>query len=832
MRHFGVIGSALALLIVLGGPAQSGDEPKRPAVTPLAILPAPASLAVTPSAFTIRGVDNVQRLLATGSVQTEGKNSSFDYSRAAVYASADEKVATVTADGVVVPHGNGKTEVRVTVAGKSAVAQVSVTDFGGEVPVSFRNQIVPIFTKHGCNSGGCHGKASGQNNFRLSLFGFDAAFDFAAVTKEARGRRIFPSAPEHSLMLLKASGGAPHGGGIRLPVGSGEYEILLRWLRQGTPAGSTNDPQVVKIECFPKSCVSNHNVGQQVLVTAIYSDGTTRDVTREAQFKSNEENVAAVDGNGVVRTFESSGSTAVMARYMGQVDVCQFTVPLPDIAAAQKQPVLPRKNYIDELVQQKWQQLNLVPSPLADDATFLRRAYLDCIGTLPSAAEVREFLNDSSPDKREKWIDRILARGEYADFWALKWGDLLRNKRRGQKENMRGTYAFHAWIRNALATNMPYDKFTRNILAAQGTVDQHPPVIWYRTVRNLTAQTNDTAQLFLGTRINCAQCHHHPYEKYSQDDYYQLQAFFGRLGIKQGETSSEPAIFVKDKGEVRNPASGKIMQPRGLDGPEVVIGEDDDPRHMLVDWMVAEDNPFFARAISNRIWAHFMSRGLVEPVDDMRVTNPPSNPELLDALAKDLIRNKFDMKHLIRTIMTSTTYQLSSEGNANNLRDQQNYARAYPRRLIAEVLLDAVNQVAGTQEAFGGLPKGTRAIQLPDESVGSYFLDVFGRPSRETPCECERPREANLAQALHMLNSGDLETKLRSANGRLAAMLKQKATDAAITEELYLATFSRLPRAEELRTVSEYVREQPDRRGAYEDLLWAMLNTKEFLFNH
>jgi hypothetical protein len=507
-------------------------------------------------------------------------------------------------------------------------------------------------------------------------------------------------------------------------------------------------------------------------------------------------------------------------------------VPLPDIAASQTRSVVPKRNYIDELVQQKWQKLNLVPSPLADDATFLRRAYLDCIGTLPTPAEVREFLSDPSPDKREKWIDRILARGEYADFWALKWGDLLRNKRRGQKENQRGTYAFHAWIRNALATNMPYDKFVRNILAAQGTVDQHPPVIWYRTVRNLTAQTNDTAQLFLGTRINCAQCHHHPYEKWSQDDYYQLQAFFGRLGQKAGESSAEPAIFVRPEGSVRNPATGKIMQPRGLDGPANVIGEDEDPRQKLVDWMVAPDNPFFARAISNRIWAHFMSRGLVEPVDDMRVTNPPSNPELLDALAKDLIKNNFNLKQLIRTIMTSSTYQLSSEGNPNNLRDQQNYARAYPRRLIAEVLLDAVNQVAGIQESFAGLPKGTRAIQLPDESVGSYFLDVFGRPTRETPCECERPREANLAQALHLLNSTDLETKLRSAGGRLGALLKQKASDAAITEDLYLATFSRLPSVEEIRTVSDYVRGQADRRLAYEDLLWAMLNTKEFLFNH
>ncbi len=348
----------------------------------------------------------------------------------------------------------------------------------------------------------------------------------------------------------------------------------------------------MRVECFPKACISEPGREQQVLVTAFYSDGTSRDVTREAQYKSSEEHIAAVDGNGLVRTFESSGSTAVMARYMGQVDVCRLTIPLAGLSTAKDRPVLPKQNYVDDLVQTKWQELNLLPSAMADDATFLRRAYLDCIGTLPTPAEVREFLNDPNARKREQAVDRLLGRGEYADFWAVKWGDLLRNKRRGQKENMRGTYAFQAWIRNAMATNMPYDVFVRNILAAQGTVDQHPPVIWYRTVRNLTAQTNDTAQLFLGTRINCAQCHHHPYEKWSQDDYYQLQAFFARLGQKPGETPNEPAIFVRPDGQVRNPATGKIMQARGLDGPAIKVGEDEDPRQKLVDWMTAADNPF------------------------------------------------------------------------------------------------------------------------------------------------------------------------------------------------------------------------------------------------
>jgi hypothetical protein len=491
------------------------------------------------------------------------------------------------------------------------------------------------------------------------------------------------------------------------------------------------------------------------------------------------------------------------------------------------------RNFVDELVQAKWKTLNLTPSPLADDATFLRRASLDAIGTLPTPDEVRAFLADPSPNKRSEWIDKLLARPEYADFWAIKWGDLLRNQRKNSRDNQRGTFAFHAWIRNALAVNMPYDRFVRSIIAAQGTVDQHPPVIWYRTVRNLTHQTNDTAQLFLGTRINCAQCHNHPYEKWSQDDYYRFQAFFARMGRKSGESSAEPAIFNKpDGGGVRNPTTGQVMTPHGLDGPEVVASEDQDPRQGLVDWMSAPDNPFFARALANRLWGHFMGRGLVEPIDDMRVTNPPSNPELLEALARDLVAHHFDVKHLIRTIMDASAYQLASDPAEGNAQDRQNYARAYPRRLLAEVMLDAIDQVTGTTEDFSGLPKGLRTIALPDESVGSYFLDVFGRPARETACECERPREANLAQALHLLNSTEIQNKVGGSPGRLSRLIKDKAADEAIVEELYLAALGRPPKQAEAAAVLDYVAKQDDRKAGFEDVLWAILNTKEFLFNH
>jgi len=792
-------------------------------------LPSPARLAIEPAAIHILGRHNVQRLLVVGSA-ADDQATTIDYSRAAAYSSSHPQVATVSSDGVITPHGNGVAQVRAEFAGKSTQVDVIVEGVGAEPPISFRSQIVPLFSKLACNSGGCHGKASGQNGFRLSLLGFDADFDYIAVVKAGRGRRVFPAAPDSSLLLQKAAGVLPHGGGQRCSVDSIEYQLLRRWIDEGMPAGSVDDAQLVRIECLPKTAVMHRHAEQQMIVTAHYSDGSSRDVTREVQFKTNDQHIANVDETGLVATDEGTGDTAVMARYLGQVDVFHITVPFAD--KANTGPTVAKNNYIDDLVQAKWYKLKLEPSPLADDATFLRRAMIDCIGTLPTATEVREFLADASPNKRAEWVDKILARNEYADYWAIKWGDMLRNKRRNGKEAQRGTYAFHAWIRNAFATNMPYNQFVRNIIAAQGTVDQHPPVIWYREVRNLVHQTNDTSQLFLGTRINCAQCHHHPYEKWSQDDYYQFQAFFARMGRKAGETSGEPAIFVKSDGAVRNPATGKNVSPRGLDGPELTISEDEDPRQKLVDWMTAPENPMFARAITNRIWAHFLGRGLVEPVDDMRVTNPPSNPELLDAMARDLVDHKFDLKHLIRTVMNSTTYQLSSEPAERNIDDQQNYARAYPRRIIAEVILDGVSQVTGADEKFDNLPPGTRSIQLPDESVNSYFLDVFGRPTRETPCECERPREANLAQTLHLLNSTDLQGKIANEKGRVAAHVKAKKPASEILEDLYLAAFGRLPRTDENEKVLAYVSTQPDARAAWEDVVWAMLNSKEFLFNH
>ncbi len=825
---FGLLGVVAALCFRAAGASEEPAAHAENAHAEAAHLPAPATLAISPAECKIFGSHNMQRLLVLGTAANDP--AMVDFSREATYSSSDPKIAEVDASGLVLPRGNGTVEIQAKYGEQSATAKVTIDGLGSEPPISFRSQIVPVFSKLACNSGGCHGKASGQNGFKLSLLGFDPEYDYNAIVKAGRGRRVFPGAPDNSLLLQKAVATLPHGGGQRMKPDSEEYQLLRRWIEQGMPQGSKDDPTLTRIEVTPKTAVMNRHQRQQMIVTAYYSDGGSRDVTRETQFKSNDTHIAVVEDSGLISTDEGTGDTAVMARYLGNVDVFHITVPFA--TSSTTWPELPQGNKLDELVQAKWKKLQLVPSPLADDQTFLRRAFVDCIGSLPTPDEVREFTADTDPAKRSKWIDKILARNEYADYWAVTWGDLLRNKRRNGQEAQRGTYAFHAWIRNAFATNMPYDQFVRAIIAAQGTVDQHPPVIWYREVRNLIHQTNDTSQLFLGTRINCAQCHHHPYEKWSQDDYYQFQAFFARLGRKNGENSAEPAIFVKPDGNVNNPATGKRMSPRGLDGPELTISEDEDPRQKLVDWMVAPENPMFAKAICNRLWAHFMGRGLVEPVDDMRVTNPPSNPELMDYMARDLVEHKYDLKHLIRTIMNSTAYQLSSEPTETNIADRQNYARAYPRRIIAEVILDGISQVTGAKEKFDNLPDGTHAIQLPDEAVGSYFLDVFGRPTRETACECERPKEANLAQSLQLLNSNDMQAKVSNKDGRIAKLIKDKKPNEQILEEIYLAAFGRTPRPDEAKKVLEYVSSQPDAKAAWEDLLWAVLNSKEFLFNH
>ncbi|HUQ69476.1 MAG TPA: DUF1549 and DUF1553 domain-containing protein [Planctomycetaceae bacterium] len=784
----------------------------------------------------IRGRDSRQQLFVTGVYATGQLR---DHTRSVQYAVEPNDVVQIDAAGYVTPLKDGKAVVRAVASGAvSAELPIEVSGVAVDVPINFPNQVVPIFTKLSCNSGGCHGKASGQNGFKLSLLGFYPEDDHEFLVKEGRGRRVFPTAPAQSLLLTKPVGQSPHGGGKRMDLGSYEYRLISRWIEQGMPYGKPEDPHVVGIKCLPPGRVMDRGTEQQITVQAMYSDGSTEDVTRMALFEANDVEMAEVNATGLVRTLDLAGEVAIMARYQGQVATFRSTVPLGAEIAARP----PIRNFIDEAVFGKLDVLGIPPSPVADDATFLRRISVDLTGTLPTEAEVKAFLADSDPAKRDKLIDRLLDTPEYADYFANKWNMVLRNKRQNN-DLQSSTFAFYRWIWGSLYENKPYDQFVRELLTASGSADDNPAVTWYREVDQTNEQVEDVAQLFLGLRIQCARCHHHPFEKWSQDDYYSLSAFFSRVGKKNivggNNQSRDKRIFHQDNqgpAQARNERTGKMLSPAGLGSAALSLPAEDDPRVKLADWMADPQNPFFAKALVNRYWKHFFSRGIVEPEDDMRETNPPANPELLDKLAAHFVQSKFDLKELVRAICRSSTYQLTSLPNEYNLKDKQNFSRYYPKRLTAEVLYDGFHQVTGTTQSFGGLPAGTRSIEIPDATMAQnvYFLKVFGQPQADTACECERSQEANLAQSLHLLNSNEVQSKVSAGNARPALFANDKArNDEDKIRELYRWVYAREPDADELRIGLAHVQKHAENpKLAFEDITWALINTKEFLFNH
>ncbi len=775
----------------------------------------------------LSGRDARQQLVVTGQYASGQVR---DLTHHVTYSVEPAGIVDADQTGLVSPLAEGRaTVIARAETGQTATTAVTVSQFATDVAVNFPNEVVPVFTKFTCNSGGCHGKASGQNGFKLSLLGFEPKEDFEHLVKEGRGRRLFPAAPDRSLLLLKATGSVPHGGGARIEADSAPYRVLRRWIEQGMPYGKPDDPVVAKIEVFPRERTLGRNGEQQLICIAHFTDGSTRDVTSMTQFDPNDAEMASVTPRGLVTTNELAGAVAVMARYQGHVDVFRAVVPLG--AVVDNLP--PAKNFIDQHVFAQLVSLGMPPSKICDDSTYIRRVSVDIIGRLPTLEEVQGFLGDAAPDKREKLVDRLLSSTAYADYFANKWGAVLRNKRR-QETHARGTYLFHSWIRQSLYANKPYDQFVRDIIAASGEMGENPPVVWYREVKDAQQQLEDTAQLFLGLRIQCAQCHHHPFEKWSQNDYAGFKAFFSRVGRKPGMQPGEDRIFhQRGAASAQNPKTGQSVKPAGLGAEPLDLPADQDPRQALVDWMARPDNPFFAKALVNRYWKHFFGRGIVDPEDDMRVTNPPSNPQLLDALAQNFIQSGFDLKQLIRTICTSTTYQLSAEPNAYNAGDKQSFSRYYPKRLNAEVLLDAIDAVTAATTKFNGLPEGTRAVQLPDTSVNSYFLQVFGRPDGASACECERSSEANLAQSLHLLNSSDVQSKLTAGNGRAAQLSAEKnVAHLQRIEQIYLQAFARRPDSVESGAALSYIEKVKNDKQAYEDILWAIINTKEFLFNH
>ena len=709
-----------------------------------------------------------------------------------------------------------------------------------ETTVSFVNEVVPVLTKQGCNGGTCHGKATGQNGFKLSLFGFEPDEDFEHLVYEQRGRRLTPSAPEESLLLTKGAAVVPHGGGKQLEPGAPAYETLRRWIAQGMPNDIEDParPKLLGVKVLPEARLLKVGESQKLTVQATFSDGRTEDVTHYASLETNPKGMAIVDEHtGTLTMGTRPGSVTVMARYQDKVSIFRATLPLG--AAVTNLP--PERGFIDKAIFARLKEVGIPPSNLCNDATFLRRASLDLTGRLPAPEEARAFLADAAPDKRSKKIDSLLSSPEYADTFANYWSSLLRN-RRGDVQDTRdpshihGNFAFHGWIRETLYHNKPYDKFVREILTATGQSSDSPAVTWYRQVATPIQQTEDTAQLFLGVRIQCAQCHHHPYEQWSQRDYYSLGAYFSQVNrIVSPSRMAEFVVALKRVApEATHKKTGEKLAPAAIGSPAPALSPDDDARTALADWLVDKSNPFFAKALVNRYWKILFNRGLVDPEDDIRETNPPSHPELLNALAADFIQSGYDLKHLLRVLANSSAYQLDSAPNAHNAEDGQYFSRYYARRLSAEQLLDAVNSVAGTTDNWANQPAKTRAIQLPDNSYNTGgILREFGRPDSSTACTCERQINASLGQSLLLATSGQIQEKLGSSLG----LSRRFATDTKRTpeqkmEELYLSAFSRLPSPQETQTAKAHLEKTAAPQQAWEDILWALIGGGEFLLNH
>ncbi|MFT5127339.1 MAG: WD40 repeat protein [Rhodothermales bacterium] len=727
-------------------------------------------------------------------------------------------------DGSITVWGeDGKPRERLAVAAESATQAIS-----------FRNDILPVLSRSGCNAGSCHAKAGGQKGFALSIFAYDPVSDHREIVFNARGRRVFPGAPEHSLLLLKPTEQIAHEGGQRFTPDSKTYRLIRDWISQGMPYTLPDEPELREISVSPPKSEAAPGATVQLAVSADFSDDSSRVVTHLAHFSSTDADFATVDEDGQVTLGQQGGQALVIVRYMGQVAVARIAIPrgppLPESAFAD----LPIANEIDRLAYQQHRIIGLRPSARCDDATFIRRTSLDSIGRLPTPERVRAFLADSASDKRQRLIDELLAQPEWADYWTTMWADMIRPNT--QRVGVKPVYLLDRWLRRKLRANTPYDAMVRELLSATGSTHEHGPAVLFRDKRTPEDVGEFVGRVFLGVRLECARCHHHPSEKWGQDDYYQFAAFFRDIGRKgQGISapiSGEPEyIYHKPGGSVRHPVGGELMEPRALAVAEFAELGEVDPRQALLDWMLLPDNPYFAKTIVNRIWAAYFGRGIVHPVDDFRLSNPPANAPLLDWLAADFVANGYDLRQLMRRIMQSQLYQQQSQPNETNLTDTQQFSRAYRRRLPSEVMLDAVCDVTGAADKFDGLPEGGRAVQTWNSKMPSTFLDTFGRPDSSAECPCERAPAPSMVQALHLMNGQSMQTKLSSEAGRARQLAKAERPLAEVIDELYLAALSRFPDEDE-RTTALTSFDGADRKIATEDLLWALLNSAEFVFNH
>lgn len=781
---------------------------------------AAAQYTVSPTAISLDRPEAAQQVLAT---EVTGA-AHIDLTRQVEYHSGDPTVFSVNATGLVQPVADGAATLTVRYRDAVRTIPVTVTGVTNPVPVSFRYEIQPLLTKSRCNAGGCHGKAEGQNGFKLSLFGFDDEADYDAIVSEGRGRRLDRAQPGESLLFLKGTALLPHGGGAKIERTGPRAALLLRWLHEGAPHESPADQPVVRIEVEPADLVLVPLATQQLRVTAIDAAGRRHCVTREAEYVSNAPAIVAATPHGLLEATEVPGEAAILVRYLDKVTTCRVARPRPNSIGTR--PAV--HNFIDQHVGDKLVRLGIPVSEPIDDSAFLRRVSLDTIGTLPTADEARRFLADSAPDKRARLVESLLNRPEYADYWAMKGADILRADK--IRITTQGAVGMTRWLRTQFAANRPYDEFAREILTAQGSIQAESPAGFFKALETPEATARSVSQLFLGVRIECAQCHHHPSERWSQDDYAGLVGFFTGTAFKKLPNGAE-ALAVKTGADHRHPRTGLPVPARALGAADARFENVLDRRQVFAEWMTAPDNPYFAKAIVNRLWAHYFGRGLVEPIDDLRATNPATNEPLFEALAAHLREVRYDLKAFTRTLLTSQTYQLSSAANDGNVDDVQHFSHARPKAMPAEVLLDGLCQVTEVAEKFNGWPEGYRSIQVWDNRMPSYFFRIFGRPVRASVCECERSNEPSITQALHLLNSPEINEKLSHKRGlarRLAA--SAKSTD-EVLDEIYLTTLSRLPTSEERALLRDaFPPVGQDRRAAVEDVLWSVLNTKEFLF--
>lgn len=799
-----------------------------PADEPVAIV---GGIQIQPTEIKLRHRRHPHSILVTGQT-ADGQT--VDLTSRATFKISDSAVANVNQLGWVEGKANGATSLMIEAAGLSAQVKVDVDLATQPKEYSFRHDVMPVLSKSGCNMGACHGYSLGKNGFKLSLRGSDPSKDYTYLTDEFFERRINRHNPPASLALTKPLGDVPHKGGVRFEHGSLTHDYLLGWIRDGAKSDVDDPVKLQSIDIFPKKVVLAPDRQQQLQLLATYSDGSERDVTRLGIYTVNTQRVAGVDDEGLVTATEL-GETAVSARFERIFATSNFIVLQPDSKFVPTPT--PKTNLIDQFVIRKLNDLNIKPSGICDDATFLRRAYLDLIGIQPTPDEVRAFTSNTQADKRVKTIDALFERSEFVDLWSLKWGDLLQNSR--TRLSVPAMFAFREWIRGAISSNMPLDEFVRSVLTSRGGVSDDPTAAYFVVSKDTDDTLQRATQVFCGVRMLCAKCHPHPFENWTQGDYYGLHSFFNQVTTKAdprltGIANAKSVTLNLPAAYSRNPRTSKLQPPRYLGGGEPEIAAGIDRRTIYAKWLTTSENPFFGRSMTNRIWSYFFHRGIIDPVDDLRTTNPPINPELLDALTQDFVEHQFDVRHLMRTIMLSDTYQRSSIANRTNAHDDMNFSRAIPRRLSAEVLLDSLVQATNVVESFSGAPAGFTAKQLPDANIKSEFLNLFGKPKRAEACECERDDGSNMLQALHFINGKSILSRVSNGNGRVALLLRVKdITNEKVISDLYLWSLARFPSKEESALGVKFFQSYKDKRKeAAEDLMWALLNSKDFMLIH